>query len=840
MKIFIELLYNLGILISIAIIAGEIGKEKKYSSYYQGLIFGVASVLVMSHPLVIAQGLIFDGRSIMISVVGSYFGGISAFIAAFMAGVLRVYQGGIGMRMGVAVISFSGIIGSFFHYYFKYQKKEFSLKDLYYMGLINHIAMTIFMFLLPRESRNFALKNIAPIVLSIYPLATVMIGNIINSAEHERNLMKELKEKEETIKGISNNFQSGMIYQVKIGKKGREFTYVSESVNNLYGCSSEDVKKDPNLIYGKIHKDFIGKIIKVEEDSLKNLSIFRVETKIQNPDGTYRWSLLVSHPRQEEDGTIFYDGMEFIINDIKKLEEELIKEKNISEKANRAKSEFLANMSHELRTPMNGIIGIAELLSMGTLSLEEKSLVEDIKTSADNLLLIINDILDISKIESGKIELEIKEFDLNMLITDILDLLNYSAHKKNIEIIYFIDKDINYFLQGDCGKIRQVLINLIGNAIKFTDKGYVYIEIKKKSENEEQLEVEFVVSDTGIGIGKEAAKTIMEPFVQGDNTYTKQHQGSGLGLAISKNLVQMMKGELKFESQINLGSKFHFQISLKKSKKIKEKKSINFSFRNLSILLIDDLELNRKITKRILEEEGIKVYEAESGLKAIDLLKEGMGISLILVDINMPNMNGFETVQKIIDRFGKEKNIVFFTSVDIRDRITQMNNLGVSDYIVKPIKRIELLSKLKEVYIKNNSFENSIEEENSQNKAHKTIFIVDDNYINLNLTEKMLEKLGAFKVFKANNGVEAVELYKKENPDLIFLDIQMPVMNGFEAFEEIQTLAEDNNINMPRVVALSAYATEKDKDKCLETGMDDFIAKPFKLNDIKQVIETYL
>ena len=649
--------------------------------------------------------------------------------------------------------------------------------------------------------------------------------------------MKELKEKEEIIKGISSNFQSGMIYQVKIGKKGREFTYISESVKNLYGCTPEEVKKDPNLIYGKIHKDFVGKVIKEEEESLKKLTIFRTEVKMQSPDGTYRWSLLVSHPRREEDGTIFYDGMEFIINDIKKLEEELIKEKNISEKANRAKSEFLANMSHELRTPMNGIIGISELLSMSSLGLEEKALVEDIKTSADNLLLIINDILDISKIESGKIELETKEFDLNTLITDILDLLSYSAHKKNVEVVYYMDKEVNYLLEGDCGKIRQVLINLIGNAIKFTDKGYVYIEIQKKFENEQNIDIEFVVKDTGIGIRKEAQKTIMEAFVQGNTTYTKQYQGSGLGLAISKNLVEMMQSELKFESEFGVGSKFYFELKLTKSKSLKIYNKDNFDFKDLSILLIDDLELNRKIIKKMLQEEGIKVYEAESGLKALDLLKEGLDVSIILTDINMPNMNGFDTVQKIIDRFGKAKNIIFFTSVDIRDRITHMNELGVSAYILKPIKRLELLSKLKDIYLVNRE---NIKYKENQSTPQRTIFIVDDNYINLNLTEKILEKIGTYKIIKANNGVEAVELYKKENPDLIFLDIQMPIMNGFEAFEEIKTLAKENNIAMPKVVALSAYAGDKDKEKCLEIGMDDFVSKPFKLNDIKQIIDSYL
>lgn len=842
MNIFFELLYNLGILISIGIIAGDVGKHKKYSSYYQGIIFGVGALIGMLNPLVITKGLIFDGRSIMISLAGAYFGPVSAGISVLLALPLRIYQGGIGMPTGISVIIFSGLIGTGFYYYFQKKNKDFLLSNLYKMALITHIIMIFLLFLLPLTNALIALKTIAFPVLLFYPFVTVLIGKIINNAEDRRKTLKKLKETEKTIKGISNNFQSDLIYQLKIVNNIRTFTFLSDSVKTLYGCTVDEAKNNPNLLYGKLHKDYVNELRKIEDESAKTLKILKTEVKIQNPDGTYRWSLITSHPRKEADGTIFFDGMEFVITDRKKLEEDLIMEKNVSERASKAKSEFLANMSHELRTPMNGIIGLGELLSMSPLTPEQKSFVEDIRVSADNLLVIINDILDISKIESGKIELDNKDFDLDKMLNDILGLFSYNAHKKNLELIYYISQDLTALFNGDSGKIRQIITNLIGNAIKFTDEGYVFVEIKKIRDNLTDIDIEISVSDTGMGIAKKNEKNLFQSFVQGDISYAKKYPGTGLGLAISKKLVEVMGGDLKFETAENKGTKFYFQLNLKKSKKaIKIPAKSNFDFKKLSVLYVDDFELNRRITKKILEEAGITVYLAENGLQALDILKTSFDIKLILLDTNMPQMDGFETAEQIIKKFHSSKKIIFFTSVDIQDKISPMKNLGVLDYIIKPAKRKELLTKIEEIFdeIK---FENVNKKtaEKKFSKSKKTIFVVEDNYINLNLTIKMLEKLGDFRIITAANGIEAVEMYKKENPDLIFLDIQMPVMNGFEAFEEIRDIASENQIEMPKVIALSAYAMEKDKEKYFEAGMDDFVAKPFKMEDIKNILEKYL
>ena len=839
MKILVELLYNFGIFVSIAIIVGNIGKDRKYSAYYQGLVLGIASIIGMLHPLVIAKGLIFDGRSVLISIAGAYYGPVAAGISGLMSLILRVYQGGIGMPMGVSVILMSTFIGIGFYYYSRYNNKLFSLKNLYIMSIINHIFMTLFMFLLPRENAIFALKNIAPAVVILYPLLTILIAIVINSAENKRSLLKQLKEKDETIKGISSNFQSGMIYQVKVFNNSRSFTFVSDSVTKLYGCSVEEVKKNPNLIYGKIHSDYITKLMKAEEDSIKNLSIFRTEVKMINPDGSYRWSLLVSHPRKEPDGSVLFDGMEFIINDRKKLEEKLTKEKDSSERNNRAKSDFLISMSHELRTPMNGILGLSELLSLTTLNSEQKSLVDDIRTSADNLLLIINDILDISKIETGKLTVDTSEFQLEKLTADILDLLAYNANKKNIELIYSVDNNITTLLNSDTGKIRQILINLLGNAIKFTEKGYVFLEIKRLKEDNDSFDLEFSIKDTGIGIKKDTISALLLPFDGDENLYTKGQYGNGLGLTITKNLLDILGTKLNIESKVGEGSRFFFSINIKKSKK--KNQLITYDFKHLSVLYIHNLDLNRTLIKKVLEDAGITVFTAESSLKAFDILKSSFEIPIILLDMAVHEFDSIEIAKNIREKCGKEKEILFLTPLNLKDRLDEINNLGVQHFLLKPLKSNELLKKIGELSLEfNNTILNEKKETKKTSKIQKTIFIIEDNYINLNLAIKIIEKLGDFRIIKANNGIEAIEMYKKENPDLIFLDIQMPVMNGFDAFEEIKAIAKEKNILMPKVIALTAYDSEKDKEKCRNCGMDDFVSKPFTIEHMKLVLEKHL
>ncbi|MFA5479227.1 MAG: ATP-binding protein, partial [Candidatus Muiribacteriota bacterium] len=547
----------------LSIFIPRIIKNKNYVKIAQGFFWGFAAIMGMLNPVVIDKGLIFDGRSVMISVAGLFYGPVPAIISAIITTILRIFQGGPGARMGVAVITSSAAIGIFFHYFWVIKKNLLTIFNIFLLGLIVHITMIGCMIFLPFEIRLSVFNNTALSIIIIYPLATIFIGYILLTIKKYFDALDEIKNKEEQLRTISDNFQNGMIYQVVIcPDNSRKFTYLSNSVKKLYGHTFEEINKNPELIYDRIDPDFLPALIEMENKAIKNLEPFQAEFRIKNPEGTYRWSSIVSSPRLLENGAVVFDGIEFIITDTKVFQLELLKAKKAADDANQAKTEFLANMSHEIRTPMNAIIGFSELLLKTDITSVQEKYLSTVKRAGNNLLDLINDILDFTKIEAGQIQLDFEKINFYEFCNNIADIFIVQASEKPVKFNYNIASDIPENLIIDSVRIRQVLVNLIGNALKFTEKGYVEFKVEKVCffKDENTVELKFSIIDTGPGIPENKQKIIFDAFRQADGSTTRKYGGTGLGLSISNKILGVMNSKILLESVENVGSTFSFYL----------------------------------------------------------------------------------------------------------------------------------------------------------------------------------------------------------------------------------------------------------------------------------------
>ncbi len=627
-----------------------------------------------------------------------------------------------------------------------------------------------------------------------------------------------------------------------------------------------DLNLEASRAYGWERDEIIGQPIKrivpderheqadeVLQRCLSGSDVRNVEGLRISRDGTVNDVLItLSLLRDENDAPIAIASIAKDITAIREAERALSKAKEKAEEATKVKSDFLANMSHEIRTPMNGIIGMTDLTLDTELTPEQRDYLNMVKISADALLTLINDILDFSKIEAGKLELEPIDFALRDALADMLNTLANRAHSKGLELAYRVPPDLHDALIGDVYRLRQIIVNLVGNAIKFTETGEIVVEVEQVQRTDQNMKLHFSVRDTGVGIPAEKLEAIFEPFSQADASTTRKFGGTGLGLTISVQLVELMGGRIWAESQLGHGSIFQFtaEFALGKPGPTLDTEQRRELLDDLSVLVVDDNETNRRILEEMLGNCGMRtqcVEGAAEALAAMDRAANAVSpFQLVLSDVNMPEMDGFMLFESTRSK-PQHQNVPFIllTSAARPGDVARCREISVAAHLIKPIKQSLLMNAIAGAVAGKDA------KDLTQGKPRETsdiatagrilhILLAEDNAVNQKFAVRVIEKAG-HSVVVANNGREAVEAWERESYDIVLMDVQMPEMDGLEATGRIRALEREKGTGQhTSIIAMTANAMKGDRERCLEAGMDGYVSKPVRRNTLFSEIDRVL
>ncbi|HMD86589.1 MAG TPA: response regulator [Terriglobia bacterium] len=693
------------------------------------------------------------------------------------------------------------------------------------------------------ESAATARRTILIVVLgSVLAVAILIVASVILHLDiaRRRKAERALSSSEQRYRLLFQNNLAAVFVTTLEG----QIHDCNEAFVHLSGCSSRDE------VLGRSTTDYYlqsGDREALVEALCKEGSVIGREMCFRRVDGSVFWGLVTAALLVTDDSAApLIQGTIIDITDRKRTEEELVRAKEAAEAANQAKNDFLANISHEIRTPMNGIIGMTELALDTELNDEQREYLRAVQSSSDAMMAVINDILDFSKVEAKKLDLEKIEFSLKDCVGATLKTIASRAHEKGLEISSDIHPELPDAIEGDPGRLRQILLNLVGNAIKFTDHGEVVVYAEKEARAEKTVTVHFRVVDSGIGIPQDKQQLIFEAFRQADSSSTRKYGGTGLGLSICSQLVALMGGKIWVESEPGKGSTFHFtaKFEVPETPLLKAASAPPEVLHDLSVLIVDDNETNRRLLEETLKRWGAVPTPAASGQAALEALgaadAAGKPFSVILLDHQMPGVDGFAVVERIRQQPKLiSTTIMMLSSGGQRGDASRCRELGITAYLFKPFKQSELLDAML-IALGGQGAEAAkppLITRHALRERRPALFLLvaEDNLINQRLAVRLLEKRG-HRVDIATNGQQALAAMERQSYDVVLMDVQMPEVDGFQATAAIREREKTTGKHL-RIIAMTAHAMEGDREKCLAAGMDGYIPKPITAKEMFDAIE---